>query len=105
MSAMKQRESSLINDVNRIEKKLANEIDYSKNLENKLLNIQKELKFAQQQNDEMQETLENIKSTNEVDSIELQQQLKTLQREKEEAIKRENTRLKVIYEWIYHILR
>jgi arginine deiminase len=95
---MKQRESSLINDVNRIEKKLANEIDYSKNLENKLLNIQKELKFAQQQNDEMQETLENIKSTNEVDSIELQQQLKTLQREKEEAIKRENTRLKVIYE-------
>jgi len=98
MSAMKQRESSLINDVNRIEKKLANEIDYSKNLENKLLNIQKELKFAQQQNDEMQETLENIKSTNEVDSIELQQQLKTLQREKEEAIKRENTRLKVIYE-------
>jgi hypothetical protein len=31
--------------------------------------------------------------------------LKTLQREKEEAIKRENTRLKVIYEWIYHILR
>jgi len=98
MNAMKQRESSLINDVNRIEKKLANEIDYSKNLENKLLNIQKELKFAQQQNNEIQEILENIKTTNKVDSIELQQQLKTLQTEKEEVIKRESTRLKVIYE-------
>jgi len=98
MNAMKQRESSLINDVNRIEKKLANEIDYSKNLENKLLNIQKELKFAQQQNNEIQEILENIKTTNKVDSIELQQQLKTLQTEKEEVIKRESARLKVIYE-------
>jgi len=98
MNALKQRESSLINDVNRMEKKLANEIDYSKNLENKLLDIQKELKLAQEQNDEIQETLENIKTTNKMDNIEQQQQLKNLQREKEEVIKRESIKIKVMYE-------
>ncbi|XP_011329408.1 putative leucine-rich repeat-containing protein DDB_G0290503 [Ooceraea biroi] len=101
MNAIKQRESNLINDVNRIEKKLTNEMDYAKNLETKLNNTQKELQFAQEQNDEMQKTLDRINTTSELDSIKLQQQLKTLQREKEEVLKRENTRIKsaeILYE-------
>lgn len=95
LSAIKQREAGLVNDINRIEKKLTNEMDYSKNLENKISNVQKDLQLAQKQNVEMQETL---KRTNEFANIELQQQLKTLQREKEEIIKRESTKIKVINE-------
>lgn len=98
LSAIRQRETSLINDVNRIEKKLTNEMDYSKNLENKFSNMQKNLQFAQKQNAEMQKTLERTKSTNEFTNIEFQQQLKTLQREKEEIIKQESTKVKVINE-------
>jgi len=92
---LKQRETSFVNDINRTEKKLTNEMDYSKKLENKLSNIQKDLQFAQKQNAEMQKILERTKSTNEFANIELQQKLKTLQQEKEEIIKRENTRIKV----------
>lgn len=78
-----------------MEKKLTNETDYSKNLENKLSNVQKDLQLAQKQNVEMQKILEKTKSTNEFANIELQQQLKALQREKEEIIKRESTKIKV----------
>jgi len=92
---LKQREASLVNDINRVEKKLTDEMDYSKELENKLSNIQKDLQLAQKQNAEMQKILERTKSTNELANIELQQQLKALQQEKEEIIKRENTRIKV----------
>lgn len=95
LSAIKQREGGLVNDINRIEKKLTNEMDYSKNLENKISNVQKDLQLAQKQNAEMQRTLER---TNEFANIEFQQQLKTLQREKEEIIKRESTKIKVINE-------
>jgi len=70
-------------------------MDYSKKLENKLSNIQKDLQLAQKQNAEMQKILERTKSINEFANIELQQQLKALQQEKEEIIKRENTRIKV----------
>ncbi|XP_036150376.1 probable DNA double-strand break repair Rad50 ATPase, partial [Monomorium pharaonis] len=94
LSAMKQREAGLVNDVNRIEKNLTNEMDYSKNLENKLSNIQRDLQLAQKQNAEMQQTVEKIKSANEFTNTELQQQLKTLQRENEEITKRESTRIK-----------
>lgn len=71
-------------------------MDYSKNLESKISNVQKDLELAQEQNAEMQKTLERTKSINEFATIDLQQQLKTLQREKEEIIKRENTKIKVI---------
>lgn len=70
-------------------------MDYSKNLENKLSNVQKDLQLAQKQNVEMQKILEKTKSTNEFANIELQQQLKALQREKEEIIKRESAKVKV----------
>lgn len=92
---MKQREASLVNDVNRIEKKMTNEVDYTKNLEKKLSNVQTDLQLAQQQNEEMQKTVEETKSTNEFATTELQQQLKTLQREKEEITKRESIKIKV----------
>lgn len=95
LSTIKQREAGLVNDVNRMEKKLTNETDYSKNLENKLSNVQKDLQLAQKQNVEMQKILEKTKSTNEFANIELQQQLKALQREKEEIIKRESAKVKV----------
>lgn len=95
LSTIKQREAGLVNDVNRMEKKLTNEMDYSKNLENKLSNVQKDLQLAQKQNVEMQKILEKTKSTNEFANIELQQQLKALQREKEEIIKRESAKVKV----------
>ncbi|XP_011694824.1 PREDICTED: polyamine-modulated factor 1-binding protein 1-like isoform X2 [Wasmannia auropunctata] len=108
LNAIKRRESSFVNDVNRLEKKLTNEMDYSKNLESKLSNVQKDLQLAQNQNDEMQKILERSKTTSEYAHIELQQQLKAtaLQREKEvikatalqkekEVIKRESTRVKV----------
>lgn len=92
LNAIKQREAGLVNDINRIEKKLTNEMDYSKNLENKISNMQKDLQLTQKQNAEMQKTLERNK---EFANIELQQQLKALQREKEEIIKRESTKIKV----------
>ncbi|CAL1689478.1 unnamed protein product [Lasius platythorax] len=101
LSAIKQRESKLINDINRIEKKLNNETNYSKDLVNKLSNAQTDVQFAQEQSVEMQKTLEMTKSTSELANIELQQQLKALQMEKEEVIKRKNTKIKtaeVLYE-------
>lgn len=98
LSTIKQREKSLVNDVNRIDKKLTNEMDYSKNLENKFSDMRKDLQLAQKQNTEMQKTLERTKNINEFANNELQQQLKTLQREKEEIIKRENTKIKVTSE-------
>ncbi|CAL1689467.1 unnamed protein product [Lasius platythorax] len=101
LSAIKQRESKLINDINRIEKKLNNVTNYSKDLVNKLSNAQKDVQFAQEQSVEMQKTLEMTKSTGELANIELQQQLKALQMEKEEVIKRKNTKIKtaeVLYE-------
>jgi len=75
---LKQRETSFVNDINKI-----------------VSNVQKDLQLAQKQNAEMQRILERTKSTNELANIELQQQLKALQQEKEEIIKRENTRIKV----------
>lgn len=95
LNAIKQKEAGLINDVNRIEKKLTSEIQCSKNLENKLSNVQKDLQLAQKQNTEMQKTLDRNKSTNESANLELQQQLKALQREKEEIIKQERMKSKV----------
>lgn len=92
---MKQRESNLMNDMNRIEKRLISETDYSKNLESKLTGTQKELKSAQEQNDKMQKTLEEMKITHELDNIELQRKFKSLEREKEEVMQRENTSVKV----------
>lgn len=97
LRGIKQREAGLVNDVNRMEKKLNNEMDYSKNLENKLSNVQTDLQLAQKQNAEMQRTLEKMKS-NGFANIELQQQLSALQREKEETIKRESMKVKVTSE-------
>ncbi|XP_018309807.1 nuclease SbcCD subunit C [Mycetomoellerius zeteki] len=94
LSSLKLRETGFVNDVNRIEKKLSSEIDYSKNLENKLSNVQKDLQLSQKQYAEMQEILEKTKNTNEFSINTLQQQLKTLQKEKE-VVKRENTKVKV----------
>ncbi|XP_070159115.1 putative leucine-rich repeat-containing protein DDB_G0290503 [Polyergus mexicanus] len=101
VNAIKQRENKLINDVNRMEKRLTNEVNYSKDLENKLSKAQKNLQFEQEKNTEMQKTLEMTKSNSEHTNIELQQQLKVLQREKEDIIKRDNTKIKnteVLYE-------
>lgn len=95
LSAIKQRESKFINDVNRMEKKLTNETNYSKDLLNKLSKAQENLQFAQKKNIEMQNSLEVTKNTSELTSTELQQQLKVLQKEKEEIIKRENMKNKV----------
>ncbi|EFN70462.1 hypothetical protein EAG_09843 [Camponotus floridanus] len=101
LSVIKQRESKLINDINRLEKKLTNEMNYSKDLLNKLSKAQEDLQFAQKKNIETQKSLEITKNTNELTNIELQQQLKILQREKEEIIKRENMKNKnteILYE-------
>ena len=95
LNSLKLRETGFVNDINRIEKKLSSEIDYSKNLENKLSNVQKDLQLAQKQNAEMQKILEKTKSSNEFSINTLQHQLKTLQKEKE-IITRESTRVKVI---------
>lgn len=70
-------------------------MDYSKNLESKLSDVQKDLQLAQKRNAEMQITVEKTKSTYESANNELQQQLQALQKEKEEIIKRESTRIKV----------
>lgn len=48
------------------------------------------------QNDEMRETLENTKSTNELANTEFQLKLKILEKEKEEILKRENMTIKVM---------
>lgn len=105
INSTKQKELTLINDVNKIEKKLTNEMDYSTNLESQLANTQKELRLAQEQNDEMQKNLEKLKAINELENIELQQQLKALERAKKEVIKREDARMKVTYEQLYNTLR
>ncbi|XP_011869249.1 PREDICTED: myosin-4-like, partial [Vollenhovia emeryi] len=94
LKATKQREAGLINDVNKMDKKLTDEINYSKNLENKLSNVQRDFQLAQKQNTEIQQTLERTKSTNESANIDLQQQVKILQREKEEIMKRESLKVK-----------
>ncbi|XP_011176288.1 putative leucine-rich repeat-containing protein DDB_G0290503 [Solenopsis invicta] len=94
LSIKKQKEASLVSDVNRIEKNLTSEMDYSKNLESKLSDVQKDLQLAQKRNAEMQITVEKTKSTYESANNELQQQLQALQKEKEEIIKRESTRIK-----------
>lgn len=78
-----------------MEKKLTNEVSYSKDLENKLSKAQKDLQFEHEKNIEMQKTLEITKSNSELTNIELQRQLKVLQREKEDIIKRDNTKIKV----------
>lgn len=104
LNAIKQREAGLVNDVNRIEKKLTSEIHCSKNLENKLSNVQKDLQLAQKQNAELQKTLNKTKSTNESANLELQQQLKALQREKEEIIKQEKMKVKVRNKYKFNIL-
>ncbi|KAL6426274.1 hypothetical protein ACFW04_009059 [Cataglyphis niger] len=101
VNSIKQRESKLINDVNRMEKKLTNEVNYSKDLENKLSKAQKDLQFEHEKNIEIQKTLEITKSNSELTNIELQRQLKVLQREKEDIIKRDDTKIKnteILYE-------
>ncbi|XP_050457511.1 uncharacterized protein LOC126854623 [Cataglyphis hispanica] len=101
VNSIKQRESKLINDVNRMEKKLTNEVSYSKDLENKLSKAQKDLQFEHEKNIEMEKTLEITKSNSELTNIELQRQLKALQREKEDIIKRDDTKIKnteILYE-------
>ena len=95
LNIKKQKEASLVNDVNRIEKNLTSEKDYCKNLESKLSDIQKDLQLAREQNAEMQITIEKTKSTSESANNELQQQLLALQKEKEEMIQRESRRIKV----------
>lgn len=84
-----------------MEKKLTNEVNYSKDLVNKLSKAQENLQFAQKKNIEMQKTLEAHKSTNELTNIELQKQLKVLEQEREEIIKRENMKLQVKGETYY----
>lgn len=101
LSVIKQRESKLINDINRMEKKLTNEMNYSKDLLNKLSKAQEDLQFAQKKNIETQKSLEITKNTSELTNTEFQQQLKVLQREKEEIIKRENMKIKVKREQTY----
>ncbi|XP_032684974.1 interaptin-like isoform X2 [Odontomachus brunneus] len=104
LSATKQRETSLVNDVNRMEKKLTNEINYSKNLESKLSDTKKNLQNAEMQNAKMQEMQEHDKTANEFVNNELanvNQKLKILQQEKEEAEKREIMQAKnadILYE-------
>lgn len=101
INALKQRESKLINDINRMEKKLTTETNYSKDLVNKLSKAQEDLRLAQNQNIEMQKTLDMAKNDSKFANIELQQQLKILQMEKEDILKRENTKSKsaqVLYE-------
>ncbi|XP_072747711.1 uncharacterized protein [Anoplolepis gracilipes] len=101
LSAIKQRENKFINDVNRMEKKLTNEVNYSKDLANKLSKAQENLQSAQKKNVEIQNILEITKSTGELTNTELEQQLKVLQKEKEEIIKRENMKIKnteILYE-------
>ncbi|XP_025160423.1 WEB family protein At5g16730, chloroplastic-like [Harpegnathos saltator] len=90
LNAMKQRETSFVNDINRIEKNLTNERDYSKNLESKLSGVKKDLHAAEMQNSEMQEALKSAKSANELINIELQHKLKVLQKKKEEVAERED---------------
>lgn len=70
-------------------------MDYSKNLKNKLSEAQRDLQFVQMQTTEIEKTLERNKTTIEFMRNEHEQQLKTLQREKEEVAKRENKRVKV----------
>jgi len=101
LSVIKQRESKLINDINRMEKKLTNEMNYSKDLLNKLSKAQEDLQFAQKKNVETQKSLEITKNTSELTNTELQQQLEVLQREKEEIIRRENMKIKVKREQTY----
>ncbi|KMQ86225.1 phage tail length tape-measure protein [Lasius niger] len=62
LSAIKQREGKLINDINRMEKKLNDETNYFKDLVNKLSNVQKDLQFEQKRSVEMQETLDMTKA-------------------------------------------
>lgn len=104
LNAIKQRESKLINDVNRMEKKLTNEMNYSKDLLNKLSKVQEHLQFAQKKHIEAQKSLEITKNTSELTNTELQQQLKVLQKEKEEIIKRENVKIKVKHTCLYKSL-
>lgn len=88
----KQRETKLINDVNRMEKKLNSEIEYSKNLKDKLSKAHKDLQLAQKQNVEMEKSLEKMRTATELqqrENIELQEQLKNLQKEKEEILERQ----------------
>lgn len=84
-----------------MEKKLTNEMNYSKDLLNKLSKAQEDVQVAQKKNIEMQKSLEVTKNTSELTNTELQQQLKVLQKEKEEIIKRENMKNKVKREQIY----
>ncbi|XP_011645970.1 putative leucine-rich repeat-containing protein DDB_G0290503 [Pogonomyrmex barbatus] len=101
LNAIKQREAGLVKDVNRIEKKLFNEMEYSKNLENKLSIMQKDLQIAQKQNIDIQQLLEKTKNTNKTANLDLQLKLTTLEREKEEIIKQENMKIKnaeILYE-------
>lgn len=79
-----------------MEKKLTNQMDYSKNLESKLSSTKKELHIAETQNTEMQKTLNSSKAASELTNSELQKKLKTLQREKEEAVKHETASAKVM---------
>lgn len=86
-----------------MEKKLTTETNYSKDLVNKLSKAQEDLRLAQNQNIEMQKTLDMAKNDSKFANIELQQQLKILQMEKEDILKRENTKSKVKRERITYI--
>lgn len=77
-------------------------MDYSKNVENKLSDTQKDLQLAQIQKAELQKTLEATKAINELAEIQFQQQLKALRRENEEIVMRESTRIKV-YTYTYNV--
>lgn len=96
LSSTKHREAGLLNDINRIEKKLNNEMELSKKFENKLSDAKKELRLSQMQNAEVKKDLEMAKLTNELSNNELQQKIQNLQKEKEEVIKQESRRVKVI---------
>lgn len=82
-----------------MEKKLTDEMNYSKNLECKLSNTKIDLQNTEMQNVEMQEMLKHSKVDNELANNELakiNQKLKILQQEKEEVAKREITCAKVM---------
>lgn len=71
-SGTRYRETRIINDLNRMEKKLNSEMEYSRNLKDELSRVQRDLQLAQKQKDEARETLEKVSA-----------ELKSLRSEKE----------------------
>lgn len=104
LNATKQKETHLINDINKMEKKLINEQNYSKDLDKKLSKTEKDLQSAQSQTTEIQKALKKAKTSSKLEIGKTQERLNTLEREKEEIIMREDARIKVTYTRICDLL-